>query len=232
MYQSYCGYLDFHVPVTGRSVSASSDSDSTYSLPSLCWITKVCPSYAPTPAAMMETAGALSSASTSIRVTPSISSGFIILPEPVTIRNGLSRTPCLGIGRPARRAIPPPPTAHYRPKPLPVKHFKPALWRAGRPDRPTGPLMADPRGCGAGSAPPKSRVHASEGQNLVTDRRGSRPLSAASASWTVAGGSGRPMAAGIRGRDRVICPRCGSKAPILSGFASHVTLTLGEDGLT
>ncbi len=43
-------------------------------------------------------------------------------------------------------------------------------------------------------------------------------------------GCDRRMAPGIRGGDRLICPRCGSNAPVLSGFTSHVTLALGEDG--
>lgn len=42
---------------------------------------------------------------------------------------------------------------------------------------------------------------------------------------------GAPMVHGAVGGDRIICPRCGSNAPVLTGFA-FVELGLDENGFT
>jgi hypothetical protein len=41
-----------------------------------------------------------------------------------------------------------------------------------------------------------------------------------------------PMVCGASGGDRLICPRCGSNAPVRMGFTAHYETGLGEDGFS
>jgi len=43
-------------------------------------------------------------------------------------------------------------------------------------------------------------------------------------------GCGSPMVPGAAEGDHLECPACGSLAPVLAGFTSHVSLAVGEDG--